>query len=121
MACRADQAAIRGRADRHLKKGIVRDPAIQAAVCADIRAFAISLGWDVAGIIPSPITGARGQSRISPRRAPRLIHHRGEWTRHKIVTSLVGTRDYGARHDDAGNDIDRGRCAARAARFGAPR
>jgi 23S rRNA (cytidine1920-2'-O)/16S rRNA (cytidine1409-2'-O)-methyltransferase len=45
---------------RHLKKGIVRDPAIQAAVCADIKAFAISLGWDVAGIVPSPIEGGSG-------------------------------------------------------------
>jgi 23S rRNA (cytidine1920-2'-O)/16S rRNA (cytidine1409-2'-O)-methyltransferase len=45
---------------RHLKKGIVRDPAIQAAVCEDIEAFAISLGWDVVGIIPSPIAGAQG-------------------------------------------------------------
>jgi 23S rRNA (cytidine1920-2'-O)/16S rRNA (cytidine1409-2'-O)-methyltransferase len=45
---------------RHLKKGIVRDPAIHAAVCEDIKAFAISLGWDVAGIIPSPIEGGSG-------------------------------------------------------------
>jgi 23S rRNA (cytidine1920-2'-O)/16S rRNA (cytidine1409-2'-O)-methyltransferase len=48
----------------HLKKGIVRDPAIHAAVCADIEAFAISLGWEVAGIIPSPITGAEGNSEF---------------------------------------------------------
>jgi 23S rRNA (cytidine1920-2'-O)/16S rRNA (cytidine1409-2'-O)-methyltransferase len=44
----------------HLKKGIVRDPAVQAAVCADIAAFAGSLGWDVAGVIPSPIAGGDG-------------------------------------------------------------
>jgi 23S rRNA (cytidine1920-2'-O)/16S rRNA (cytidine1409-2'-O)-methyltransferase len=45
---------------KHLKKGIVRDPAVQSAVCEDIKAFAISLGWDVAGIVPSPITGVQG-------------------------------------------------------------
>jgi 23S rRNA (cytidine1920-2'-O)/16S rRNA (cytidine1409-2'-O)-methyltransferase len=33
-------------------------------VCADIEAFAISLGWEVAGIIPSPITGAEGNSEF---------------------------------------------------------
>jgi len=49
---------------RHLKKGIVRDPAIQAAVCEDIGTFATSLGWDVAGIISSPITGAQGNSEF---------------------------------------------------------
>jgi len=45
---------------KNLKKGIVRDPAIHAAVCQDIAAFAASLGWSVAGIIPSPIEGGEG-------------------------------------------------------------
>jgi 23S rRNA (cytidine1920-2'-O)/16S rRNA (cytidine1409-2'-O)-methyltransferase len=45
---------------KHLKKGIVRDPAIHAAVCDDIAAFAASLGWGVAGIIPSPVEGGEG-------------------------------------------------------------
>lgn len=45
---------------RHLKKGIVRDPAIHAAVCDDISAVATSLGWTVAGVIPSPIEGGEG-------------------------------------------------------------
>jgi 23S rRNA (cytidine1920-2'-O)/16S rRNA (cytidine1409-2'-O)-methyltransferase len=43
-----------------VKKGIVRDPAIHAAVCDDISAFAASLGWSVAGVIPSPIEGGDG-------------------------------------------------------------
>ena len=43
-----------------LKKGIVRDPQVHAAVCDDIAAFVTSLGWRVAGIIPSPITGGDG-------------------------------------------------------------
>src|SRR5437588_102547 len=34
---------------KHLKKGIVRDPAIHAAVCDQIAALTVSLGWNVAG------------------------------------------------------------------------
>ena len=45
---------------RRLKKGIVRDPQIHAAVCDDIAACVSSLGWAVAGIIPSPIAGGDG-------------------------------------------------------------
>lgn len=44
----------------HIKKGIVRDPQVQAAVCADIEAFVSSLGWRVAGIVPSPLLGGDG-------------------------------------------------------------
>jgi 23S rRNA (cytidine1920-2'-O)/16S rRNA (cytidine1409-2'-O)-methyltransferase len=44
----------------HNKKGIVRDTAVQQAVCADIDAFVVSLGWKVCGIIPSPIQGGDG-------------------------------------------------------------
>jgi len=43
-----------------LKKGIVRDAALQAAVCDDIAALVTSLGWIVAGVIPSPIAGGDG-------------------------------------------------------------
>ena len=45
---------------RDIKKGIVRDAAIHAAVCADIAAFLISLGWRVGGRMPSPILGGDG-------------------------------------------------------------
>jgi len=45
---------------RHLKKGIVRDPQVHAAVCDDITAFVAAQGWRVAGVIPSPITGGDG-------------------------------------------------------------
>lgn len=45
---------------KHLKKGIVRDAAVQTAVCEDVRAFSGSLGWIVAGIIPSPLEGREG-------------------------------------------------------------
>jgi 23S rRNA (cytidine1920-2'-O)/16S rRNA (cytidine1409-2'-O)-methyltransferase len=43
-----------------LKKGIVRDAAVQAAVCDDIAGCVTSLGWSVAGVIPSPILGGDG-------------------------------------------------------------
>jgi len=43
-----------------VKKGVVRDPAVHAAVCADMTAFVASLGWRVAGVIPSPIAGGDG-------------------------------------------------------------
>ena len=45
---------------RHLKKGIVRDPQVHAAVCEDIAGFVATLGWAVAGVIPSPIAGGDG-------------------------------------------------------------
>jgi 23S rRNA (cytidine1920-2'-O)/16S rRNA (cytidine1409-2'-O)-methyltransferase len=45
---------------KYIRKGIVRDPAIQAAVCDEIVAFAAGHGWNVAGIIPSPIEGGEG-------------------------------------------------------------
>jgi 23S rRNA (cytidine1920-2'-O)/16S rRNA (cytidine1409-2'-O)-methyltransferase len=43
-----------------LKRGIVRDASVQAAVCDDIAAFVASLGWRVVGVIPSPIAGGDG-------------------------------------------------------------
>jgi 23S rRNA (cytidine1920-2'-O)/16S rRNA (cytidine1409-2'-O)-methyltransferase len=39
------------------KKGIVRDPAVHSAVCERIAELVHSLGWQVAGIIRSPIAG----------------------------------------------------------------
>ena len=44
----------------HVKKGIVRDPAVHAAVCEEVATFAAALGWRVAGVIPSPIEGGEG-------------------------------------------------------------
>jgi 23S rRNA (cytidine1920-2'-O)/16S rRNA (cytidine1409-2'-O)-methyltransferase len=48
----------------HLKKGIVRDAAVRSAACDDIAAFATSLGWAVAGVIPSPIEGGEGNKEF---------------------------------------------------------
>lgn len=49
---------------KHLKKGIVRDAAVHAAVCADIAAFTASLQWNPAAIIPSPIAGGEGNKEF---------------------------------------------------------
>jgi 23S rRNA (cytidine1920-2'-O)/16S rRNA (cytidine1409-2'-O)-methyltransferase len=47
-----------------LKKGIVRDTSVQAAACADIVTLAAALGWRVAGVIPSPISGGDGNAEF---------------------------------------------------------
>jgi 23S rRNA (cytidine1920-2'-O)/16S rRNA (cytidine1409-2'-O)-methyltransferase len=47
-----------------VKKGIVRDPAVHAAVCDDITAFVASLGWRVVGVMPSPIAGGDGNAEF---------------------------------------------------------
>jgi 23S rRNA (cytidine1920-2'-O)/16S rRNA (cytidine1409-2'-O)-methyltransferase len=49
---------------RQVKKGVVRDPQIHAAVCDDIAAKVAGLGWTVAGIIPSPIVGGEGNAEF---------------------------------------------------------
>lgn len=45
---------------RHIKKGIVRDAAVQAAICEDIAGALADLSWDVGGCIASPILGGDG-------------------------------------------------------------
>lgn len=47
-----------------LKKGIVRDRAVHAAVCDDIAKFAGSLGWRVAATVQSPIEGGDGNAEF---------------------------------------------------------
>jgi 23S rRNA (cytidine1920-2'-O)/16S rRNA (cytidine1409-2'-O)-methyltransferase len=44
----------------HAKKGIVKDAALQQEVRNRISGLVRSLGWNVAGEIPSPITGGDG-------------------------------------------------------------
>jgi 23S rRNA (cytidine1920-2'-O)/16S rRNA (cytidine1409-2'-O)-methyltransferase len=46
------------------KKGIVREPAIHAAICDDVAKFVVSLGWRVLGMIPSPIEGGDGNAEF---------------------------------------------------------
>ena len=43
-----------------IKKGIVRNPAVHAAVCDEIATFVAAQGWRVTGVIPSPIAGGDG-------------------------------------------------------------
>jgi 23S rRNA (cytidine1920-2'-O)/16S rRNA (cytidine1409-2'-O)-methyltransferase len=56
---------------RHIKKGIVRDAAVQAAICDDIAQMLTDLGWRVGGRIPSLILGGDGNREffIEARRA----------------------------------------------------
>jgi 23S rRNA (cytidine1920-2'-O)/16S rRNA (cytidine1409-2'-O)-methyltransferase len=45
---------------RHVKKGIVRDAVVHAAICDDIAALATDLGWRIGGCMASPILGGDG-------------------------------------------------------------
>lgn len=42
------------------KGGVVRDPAIHARVCEEVREWLIIQGWSVSGVTTSPITGPQG-------------------------------------------------------------
>jgi len=42
------------------KGGVVRDPALHARVCDEVRGWLEGLGWQVQGIAQSPITGPQG-------------------------------------------------------------
>ena len=42
------------------KGGVVRDPAVHQAVCDDVVAWLGTIGWSVAGVVQSPITGPEG-------------------------------------------------------------
>ena len=42
------------------KGGVVRDPELHARVCAEIRGWLEGEGWDVQGIVESPIKGPEG-------------------------------------------------------------
>ena len=42
------------------KGGVVRDPALHARVCDEVQAWIEGLGWQVQGIVESPITGPEG-------------------------------------------------------------
>jgi 23S rRNA (cytidine1920-2'-O)/16S rRNA (cytidine1409-2'-O)-methyltransferase len=42
------------------KGGVVRDPAVHAAVCAGVQEWVVAQGWAVEGVVESPITGPEG-------------------------------------------------------------
>jgi 23S rRNA (cytidine1920-2'-O)/16S rRNA (cytidine1409-2'-O)-methyltransferase len=44
----------------HVRRGIVRDEGVRRAVCTEMAGFVTALGFDVLGIVPSPIEGGDG-------------------------------------------------------------
>ncbi len=52
---------LMGKAGKH---GIIKDQRVHKAVCNEISIFAIGLGFEVAGLIPSPITGGDGNTEF---------------------------------------------------------
>ncbi|MEZ0495260.1 TlyA family RNA methyltransferase [Sphingomonas sp. IW22] len=42
------------------KGGVVRDPAVHARVCEEVRDWLTGIGWTVEGVTESPITGPEG-------------------------------------------------------------
>lgn len=42
------------------KGGVVRDPALHQRVCDEVRGWIEGLGWQVEGVVESPITGPQG-------------------------------------------------------------
>jgi 23S rRNA (cytidine1920-2'-O)/16S rRNA (cytidine1409-2'-O)-methyltransferase len=46
------------------KGGVVRDPALHDQVLRELRAFAAEIGYRVAGEIPSPVLGAKGNQEF---------------------------------------------------------
>ena len=52
----------KGAADKG--KGVIRDSSLHSAVCDDVSQWLKNVGWNVAGIIPSPITGPKGNTEF---------------------------------------------------------
>jgi 23S rRNA (cytidine1920-2'-O)/16S rRNA (cytidine1409-2'-O)-methyltransferase len=46
--------------ERLPKDGVVKDPHLHKAVCVDMTSFLVGAGWQVSGIIASPIQGGDG-------------------------------------------------------------
>ena len=42
------------------KGGVIRDPAVHARVCGEVAAWLEAQGWQVEGVVESPITGPEG-------------------------------------------------------------
>ncbi|MEO6040661.1 MAG: TlyA family RNA methyltransferase [Croceibacterium sp.] len=46
------------------KGGIVRDPALHARVCGEVRGWLEASGWRIEGVTESPITGSEGNAEF---------------------------------------------------------
>ena len=68
----------------HVKKGMVRDPAVHAQVCAEVTALVASLGWTVARHHPLPDRRRRRQSRIPDARARQRLKNAFLLPRHPL-------------------------------------
>lgn len=57
------------------KGGVVRDPALHARVCGEVREWLEQSGWTVQGVVESPITGPEGNVEflVAAWRAARLV------------------------------------------------
>jgi 23S rRNA (cytidine1920-2'-O)/16S rRNA (cytidine1409-2'-O)-methyltransferase len=49
-----------GKKEADRGKGVIKDPEVREAVVKEIQDFAIEQGFQIKGIVPSPITGAKG-------------------------------------------------------------
>jgi 23S rRNA (cytidine1920-2'-O)/16S rRNA (cytidine1409-2'-O)-methyltransferase len=49
---------------RRLKNGVVRDQGVRRGVCDTVAATVDTLGWDVLGVIPSPLLGGAGNQEF---------------------------------------------------------
>jgi 23S rRNA (cytidine1920-2'-O)/16S rRNA (cytidine1409-2'-O)-methyltransferase len=60
------------------KGGVVRDPDVHTRVCKEVQEWIEGMGWSVAGIVPSPITGPEGNIEflIAARHGGEAMHAR---------------------------------------------
>ena len=45
---------------KSVRKGVVRDPVVHRTICEELIAFAANLGWEVLGVMESPVLGGDG-------------------------------------------------------------
>ena len=65
------------------KGGVVRDPALHARVCGEVREWLKGAGWTVDGIVESPITGPEGNVEFL------IAAHRGDPERHRPDSTVA--------------------------------
>ena len=65
------------------KGGVVRDPALHARVCGEVRDWLEGAGWAVDGLVESPITGPEGNVEFL------IAAHRGDPERHSLDSAVA--------------------------------